>query len=269
MQRRLAMLVVGDTAREEFAGVPELLGRYGDVELAADLAAVDKRIGSPGYSPDMVVLAQSYPGQFAPRAVETLRRRLPLARIVGLLGSWCEGEARTGEPWPAVPRVYWHQWRPRVERELPRIVAGAGTSWELPSTASEEERLLAVSPVDWPLGAGLVAVWTRRFEIAGLLVDLLCGAGYGAVWLEPARPPRLAGVAAALFDGDDLRGPGREELTRLVRSVCPAPVVALLDFPRTDDVAAARDAGAAAVVSKPFLLDELLSELARALRPPR
>lgn len=265
MSGSFSILVVGDRTRGEFASVVGDLEASRSVEVVGEIVQAERRLRTADALPELVVLAQSYPGEFSPRAVEGLRRLAPLARIVGLLGSWCEGEARSGEPWPAVPRVYWHQWTRRASRELPRRGGGGGASWQLPPTASEEERLLAVSPVDWAMGQGLVAVRTSCFEMAELMTDLLCRAGYGAVWLEPWRPARLTGLSAVLFDGDDLRGDGFAELGRLVAVHRPVPVLALLDFPRTDDVARAREAGAAGVVSKPFLLDEFLDELARAI----
>lgn len=49
----------------------------------------------------------------------------------------------------------------------------------------------------------------------------------------------------------------------------PAPVIALLDFPRIEDYDRAMAAGAVAVVSKPLHLDDLFWQLDRALEDER
>jgi DNA-binding response OmpR family regulator len=85
------------------------------------------------------------------------------------------------------------------------------------------------------------------------------------------RPPitgRVEGAVAAIFDAGDLREADLRELVRLVAAVRPAPVLALLDFPRLSDRARALSAGAAAVLSKPAAVDDLLWELERPNRQP-
>ena len=74
---------------------------------------------------DVIVVAQAYPGQFSGEALDRLARLAPLARVVVLLGSWCEGEVRSGRPWPGAIRVYWHQWPARCAQELGRLRARA------------------------------------------------------------------------------------------------------------------------------------------------
>ena len=71
-------------------------------------------------APHGIVLAQAYPGQFSPVAIDRLRNLAPLARLIAILGSWCEGEPRSGHPLPGVIRIYWHQAAERIRREFPR-----------------------------------------------------------------------------------------------------------------------------------------------------
>ena len=51
-----------------------------------------------GVMPDWIVVAESVPGEVGHAAIKSLTRATPLTRIVGLLGSLCEGAARTGRP---------------------------------------------------------------------------------------------------------------------------------------------------------------------------
>jgi len=68
-------------------------------------------------------------------------------------------------------------------------------------------------------------------------------------------------ATAAIFDGSDLRGTECDELRHLAAALRPAPVIALLDFPRIEDHHRALCAGAAAVLSKPLSVDDLFWQL--------
>src|SRR4051794_23788022 len=59
--------------------------------------------------PELIVVAQSRPDAICSDRLNVLRRAAPLSGIVALLGSWCEGETRTGRPWPGVHRLYWYE----------------------------------------------------------------------------------------------------------------------------------------------------------------
>jgi hypothetical protein len=183
-------------------------------------------------------------------------------------GSWCEGEPRSGRPLPGVIRMYWHQAALRIRREFPRWFQPQGSAWQLPATVTEEERLLASIDAPLPGGVGLVAIWTRRPEMEGLLSDVCRRAGYATAWQHPRQPTRVRGAVAAIYDGATLDAAGLAELTRFTAEVSPAdheymvPVLALLDAPRIQDVRLAGALGAA-VLAKPFRVDELLAQLVR------
>lgn len=259
----LAILLLGETDRTEFRHTRAVLEGLGRVVRAPDAAAAEE-ILRQGESADLIVAAQAFPGEFSHAAIDRLRRLAPLARVLGLLGSWCEGEMRTGKPWPAAIRVYWHQFAPRCQRELARLHGGRGSAWGLPATATEEERLLAADDHPQPARQGLIAVHARWFAMEDWLSAALRARGFSTVWLRPPQPARIEGAAAAVFDGSDLRGEEFDELKRLAEAVRPAPVIALLDFPRVEDHRRALEAGAAAVLSKPLLLDDLFWHLDRS-----
>jgi CheY-like chemotaxis protein len=54
-------------------------------------------------------------------------------------------------------------------------------------------------------------------------------------------------------------------VARLKRLTREAPIVAVVGFPRADDVRRARQAGVSAVVSKPYLVRDLLWQLEQAI----
>ena len=96
--RPISVLLVGDAERAEFAAIFQWLREHGETTVAPDFAAAMQELEARDGDPELIVLAQSWPGQFSPKQIERLRRLAPLARVDELLGSWCEGETRTGRP---------------------------------------------------------------------------------------------------------------------------------------------------------------------------
>ncbi|NLE37484.1 MAG: hypothetical protein GX621_05605 [Pirellulaceae bacterium] len=260
----VSCLWLGDSSRNEFREARASLDRFGRVVECVRFADALAVLDSPSFAPALIVLAQSYPGQFSTESVDRLRRAAPLARVVGLLGSWCEGEARTGRPWPAAIRIYWHQWPGQGRRELKSLAAGIGSAWSLPGTATEEERLIAGSRPARSRGEGLVAICTRRHEVHDWLAAACRSRGYATVQLRPDRPARIDGARAVLFDASTADDAEMAPLRRLRRDLGSAvPILAMLDFPRVEDGDQALAAGASAILSKPLLLDDLFEHLDR------
>ena len=262
---QLSILVLGDIDRSEFRGPVSELRSLGRVAVADDVSSAVKLVSGGEVVPDVVVVAQAYPGQFATDAIDQLRRAAPLARVVGLLGTWCEGETRTGWPWPAAIRVYWHQWRPQCEQELTRLAAGRASTWALPITAGDEERLLAASHQPFPVKKGHIAISTPLFDMQDWLQKICRRRGYSTSWLRPRQSIETEQVTAAIFDADECSGKELDALKYLVGAIEPAPVLALMDFPRVESRDRALAAGARAVLSKPLLVDDLFWQLNRLI----
>jgi CheY-like chemotaxis protein len=292
----LSVLLLGSTDRPEFLEARKALEGLARVIPAPDLdaacavlapgdstwAGLSETGGREQVAVDMIAVAQVYPGQFSGEAMERLARLAPLARVVGLLGSWCEGEARSGQPWPGAVRVYWHQWPARCHQELRRMEQGLCCSWCLPPTATDEERLLALADQPLPRREGLIAIYSPSFDMRDWLSQACRRAGYATVaaagdgWRvgnrnaichKPATtylPPPVArhappvqGARAALFDAFDCRGDELEQIGRLAAVLRPAPVIVLMSFPRVEDRDRVLAAGAAALLSKPVALEDL------------
>ena len=251
------VLWIGDASRSESVVARAalegcLVMEAHDVRAAIGLLEAQER------SPEVIVVAQSRPGAVSQYEIERLRREAPLARIVGLLGSWCEGEARSGRPWPGVERVYWHQWPGWVQREL-------GGSSTLPQTATMEERLLAGAglPSSYEGWTGVIAICSQRRELAELWIDALRACGATAVAFD-GPPEQVSGITAAIWEADGCDHAQAAEIRRLATAVRPAPVVAVLVFPRLEEHQRAMAAGAVAVLSKPLMLPDLWASLPRA-----
>jgi hypothetical protein len=71
----LAFLLVGRTDRAEFAEVRASLAELGAVLDAVDPIVAESLLRQ--HSPDVIVLAQAFPGEFSSAAVDRLRVRAP------------------------------------------------------------------------------------------------------------------------------------------------------------------------------------------------
>lgn len=259
----LRVLLVGDSRHSDFVDAVVWLQNNYRVDNAADIDAAVKSLASEERPPLAIVIACSHPGRYSPEQVESLHSVSPLTPIVALLGSWCEGEGRSGQPWPGVRRHYWHQWSARFPREFARIVSSGTSAWEMPRTATDAEQLLWSSDLPLPSGGGLVAVSCAQLERFEALADACSLAQLAAVWIAPRHPPRVHRPVAVIWDGVSCRDAEAERLRQVVLDWRPAPVLALLDFVRKNDHRQARAAGAQEVLAKPFLLTDLLEILVR------
>jgi hypothetical protein len=255
-------LLIGDTARPEFRDADRVLADDAQVIRFAGIESATETLAEDLPAVQTIILFQAYPDQFSAAAIHYLSNLAPLARLIVIQGSWCEGESRSGHPLQGVTRMYWHQAAVRIRRELHFGLDAFGSAWQLPLTATDEERLLESIDAPLPKGNGLIALWTRRPEMEELLSDACQWSGFATTWLHPRRPGRVRGASHAIYDGAAMDAAGVAELTQFTTAVSPAPVVALLDVPRIQDVRLARSLGAE-VLAKPLRVDELLWLLAR------
>ncbi len=257
-QKRI--LLVGDYRHGDFRDAEAWLRANTHLTAATTIAEALSQLAA-GPPPEVILIAQARPGRFHQRQIEQLHAACPVSRLIALLGAWCEGETRSGRPWPGVLRVYWHQWNSRFIPELsaePPVRAGV---WELPRTATAGERLLPTAQVQGPRRSGLIAIQTSAWTMFESLSDACRWAGYATAWLAPSQPPQLHGVSAVIWDAVGCRDQEIHELQELAARYRPARVVAMLDFLRLSDHDRALAAGATAVLAKPFLVSDLLLQL--------
>ncbi len=309
--RQPALWWIGDTESAEIAPAyrdiqaweAQQLGMFRTLPTATAALTALTRDPAPG----LILLAASRPGEVTHEEIEALQQRAPLTRLLALLGSLCEGEQRTGRPWPGVLRYYWHQWtwrlKPLLQRWLDRHMSIAAEparddapfAWELPLTATEDERCLAAAvrmPATAPAGSGLVAVAGHDAAMVETLVGICRQAGWHAsAWsalpqywhateppiatdsadIQQARTsPRggskcnhtwFPGLVAGIWDVCTVAQSDLPAFTAFARCLAPVPVVAVVNFPRWNDVSALQQAGATAVVSKPLYLGDLEAAL--------
>jgi hypothetical protein len=293
------VLLIGDTGRHEFRGVQPWLACHSRLVVwgSPECAVVD---GAAIDCPDVIVLAQSWPGQWSEEVVESLHRTWPLARLVALVGGWCEGEGRSGRPLRGVWRIHWSDWERRLLRFLGSAggAAADGLSWNLPRLATDQDRLeydlriprvavgsdaarpgagggagrMAVQvrgshggewvewPGRWAHARGLVVICARSRLAFESLSEACECVGYCTSWQRPGEGLGARGARVAIWDARE--GGEREwgQIAAFAGQIAPASTIVAIGFPRPPDLCAAARLGGR-VLAKPFQLPDLWDEL--------
>lgn len=218
-------------------------------------------------SPELVVVAESRGGEFSATSLDLVRKQVPLARVWRMLGTWCEGESRSGRPPAACLATYWHQWEARMARELERVRQGVNPSWTLPVTATPDERMLASEGTFDRKRSGTIAICAASAAAAEALEDLCRAGGFDTLVAADEGRFRLARRGAVLWDTTIGRMTDERRVAEMRSRAGGAPVLAIVGFPRAGDFELARRLGIAAVISKPFLAGDLMWHLDRTIPP--
>ena len=242
------------------------------LDIPVTMVPIEKIESVKDYKFDLVLVAQSRRNQISDEDIESLQALFINLPVVALLGSWCEGEPRSGAPWPGVTRVYWHQWEGRYDRFVEQLDHEGITDWHAPRTSSVADQIagLKKAAVNSASGSRMeyigVSAWTRdQYE---MIADSVKHFGWRCGWVERAlwdgATSRL--VSAICVDADSWSGDLQNRLKWIHDEIPEAPMVLLLSYPRQDEMDAIRRAGVAEVVSKPFELADLESALKRAMK---
>lgn len=253
-------LLVGNTEHPEFEDALCWLRAHLELTVSpgVDLALQHLRLNE---DPQLILLMQSRRNQIAQRRIEQLHRAAPLARLVGLLGSWCEGEVRSGEPWSGVQRIYWHQWRPQFIDVSSDGEQHRAKLWGLPRTTTPAERLLRSQEHHKTPQSGLIGISALSFIDFETMADACQTSGWATVWLTDPNTTHCGNLSAILFNGGTSHRQDLRRIKQLAYQFPGLPLVAVVGYPRLDDLQRLLAAGACQIVSKPYLLDELLTAL--------
>jgi DNA-binding NarL/FixJ family response regulator len=272
-RERPSIWLAGRADHPDFRAAVAILHSEAEVSQI-DARRPDAAIGALSFGPpELIVLALDRPGAICQQAADALRARAPLAPLVSLSGSWCEGEPRTGRPIAGALRIYWYEFPAWWWRQLALRAAGLCPDWARPEcarllTAGEKRPSARRQAVAGCRNLGLIELAVPWWETADALADELLRAGYAALWRPPGRPSPVAhGVVAGIWMGGQLDDCEAHDLAAFRRRLDRqgAPVVAVLDFPRNNTVDRALALGAAAVLGAPWMNAELIETVERTV----
>ncbi len=248
----LRILVTGDYWHRDFR---QLLTGF----EAVTLVQINKISTQPPDGFQLVVVAQSRRDQFTNEMLELVQQQFANIPVVALLGSWCEGESRSGSPWPGVLRIYWHQWQGRFASFIEQVSQHGVSSWHLPRTASTADRILAVSEpkLNRTVSCVGISAWTRpQFES---LRDAFQQWGWNSRWIERCTWDAASAqiLNPIVVDADSLASDLELRLDWLETEFPASRFVLLLNFPRVDDREQLSTRGISQVISKPYELNDL------------
>lgn len=263
------LLVSGEFWHKDFA---DLISK---VEVPTTLIPGEKlgQLLAPAEPYSMVLIAQSRRGSISQTFINHVRNLYPHCPIVVLLGSWCEGESRSGNPLQGVVRMYWHEWNGLYSSLSTRLTMhGIHLPNSLNNRRPQELLMSGAEQTDTacqeqlpqlaePCVIGVSALTLCQYET---LEEPLRALGASPVWIEQAtwRACEPQEIAAVCLDSDGIGELlyGRVELAREI--IPTAPLILTLNFPRKDELNDLRaELNVKAVVSKPFDLHALWQAL--------
>lgn len=235
---------------------------------AVTLVPMDKILNLSHEAVDLVVVAQSRRDQYSLDSIEKIQSQFGATPVVAVLGSWCEGELRSGNPWPGVHRVYWHQWMGRFETFVEQLNQNGITNWHAPRTSSVADQIQlprenASEPLIQCVG---VSAWTQpSFEY---LHDAIGQMGWRSRWVERSTWDAATNQVfnPICVDADSYTPDVDKRLDWLKSEFPTATFVMILNFPRPQDVDALSSRGILQVVSKPFEINDLKTAIVHAFQ---
>lgn len=245
---RVTVLAVGPWDQAEFAATRAEIADDAAWIFASDCNRATALLERDEVFPEVILLAQPLPGAYRQEAIDAIRRLAPLAEIVVVAGTWCEGEPRTGVPLAGVMRLYWYEvvlwWQSRDAQGLWSTQLNAASPPRSHSAATKIAACIAIrSPslaafealASALMAHGAQCAWVRTGSIVP--TDATLGLWDGGQ-LDPAEWRQLEAFASELHER-------RKAL------------VVLLDFPRREHFASLRTFGCRAVLAKPYVVREL------------
>lgn len=270
MDRQPRLLITGDYWHVDFKRL------ISDCPVATTLMTMEQLSRGTAFAIadfDLIVIAQSRPSQFPQERIDSILRKAHGTPVVAAMGSWCEGEQRSGTPLQGVKRVFWHQFEGQFEQFLAALSEDRYSSWTQPVTLTNADKIQSTV---LPSRAGQakraihsgksltvgVSAWNRDTWLT--LSDAVRCFGWQPVWVErmaSSMPTHQLDVI--LVDADSMTKDLMGRLMWIRRNVSRSPVVLLLNFPRHQDRDQYVDLGVREFVHKPFELTNLHAAMSR------
>lgn len=265
------VLLAGPWELAEFSLARQGLPPLADAPVAPTLAAAIERAGASVAPPELVLVAAPRPRMATQEHVEQLGAVAPLARLVVVAGSWCEGEWRTGRPPSGAVRLYWHELASWWRTALESLAAGTAPPWSAPLDEPRAGLFDIKGGQPSVAELGFIAVDSVDYATFETIAAGLSALGWRCRWRprhrsQFAKNDDAAAFAGGIWDGGQLGATELQDLRQFCQRLPArrAPVIALVDYPRAEHAAAIAEAGAMAVIGKPYQWSHLADLLTAA-----
>jgi hypothetical protein len=247
----VTVLAIGPWDRGEFAPVASKLNSSGDWLSCDNCDVAAKLLLESEFAPELILIAQTLPGSIRQDEVELLRSDAPLAQIVIVAGSCCEGELRTGTAPGGVLRMYWHElanWWP--DREFSLCLDGP-----LQSRSSRLNSRTRIS--------NAVAIHTSTLASLEAIETVLAQSGCAGLWIHDVKD-MPSDVIVGIWDSGQLDAEELVDLQAFGSEIQSrnGKLVVLLDYPRKQHIELLQQLGCQAVLGKPYIIEELIAACA-------
>ncbi len=257
-------LFVGPWDRGEFSLATADWEEFRAWRCVANVSQACEMLRAEEMTPELLFVAQPFPDCVRQADVDRLQALAPLMRIVIVAGTWCEGSLRTGAPLSGVLRLVWYELSPWWQAARHSMQSGACPPWSAPLVHPQSGRLSVDLSSEKIALSGIVAIGATDFAVFESLSDALADYGLTTTWFRDEQIGDLQKSAAGIWDGGQLDERDLQRLTDFCRRI-EGPVAVLLDFPRAEHFQLARSVGASAVFGKPYVVEEVVQELAVSL----
>lgn len=271
-------VVIGDVNRSEFGAVLETLRDHSETRAFSGLREyrqwlAERRTPEEPVAPvlDLLVILHGFSGEHHQSELDAITVTYPLTPVVSVLGSWCEGEQRTGTPLHCTHRIYWYDWFSQGHEAFLNWKKGVFSRFNLPANMKEEEITLelarrresapsssaVVKPCAWVVSEKRLS--SEDPTMTRLLLDILQSQGFAPQFHEGFRGfPKSDSTEFVLWDlGPEPVEQAARYLKPLRQRIPYARIVALCMSPRVEERNLLLHEGVDFVLAKPFALHEL------------
>lgn len=253
MNAMLHISVVGDVNRPEFRYA---LSKVWSSAFVSQSLSLDLFL-SQNASPDVVILLQSYPGEYSDSDIDKIIKTSPLTSLVLLTSSWCEGERRTGFPVREAIRVAWYDFPFWFEYQKTLFSNGSLSQLSLPLSASDAQRAELDSVFKFPANNDCV-FWilcdsaAERETLSRFYRSLQASVWAGTMCSEFPCDEKLSAPTRIVIAPDFLSENVERKVNQLRIRYPSATIYAIVSQPRIEEIELLRKQGADEVVSPEF-----------------
>ncbi len=261
IRQKTTCLLAGRVQLPEFREVHAWITQHFEAKYCSTALSAFNTITQTRTPPELLLIAQCRFGEISQELIDRLRQHAPLTRVILLQGPWCEGEPQSGQRLEGVERCYWHQAIAYLDQQLDSIQHRRCPAWGLPDTLSLEEKVRTETCEPITRQNGLIVIQSNQPEAEHWLTGLVASAGFSTAQLTPGEERNAHRMIAGVWEGETECPRQIAALAQFCELLAPAPVIALVNFLRSQDREALRDAGAHSVLSKPFRNEDLFWHL--------